>query len=184
MSQPARKRCAAEAECQQPSKSKRRRSRSTSESNSARADAPPPAARVPLPPPSAHDLDQMNYHIGLQEFGTQLQHAANAIFPGDQISRYTQVDVILLCWEDEDPNLPVSLEIEELADVFAKLYGFNVEKWSIPSEDCHIRVQTKILQFLEHSDSAHLKIVYYGGHGRLTNHGQSAWTRRSNKPAK
>ncbi len=131
----------------------------------------------PRLPPSPSDLDRINCHIGLQYFGNELQKAANAIFPGDQLSRYTKVDVILLSWEDEDPKLPVSLEIKELAEIFDQLYQYNVTQWLIPSDDCHNRLQTKILQFLNGSDPRHLKIVYYAGHGKLTNHGQPAWTR-------
>lgn len=92
------------------------------------------------------------------------------IFPGDQISRYTKVDVILLSWADEDPKLPVSLEIDQLAETFISYYGYGVEIWLIPAEDSHNKVQAKILQFLDGSDTSHLKVVYYAGHGRLTNH--------------
>ena len=85
--------------------------------------------------------------------------------------------MILLSWEDEDPRLPVSLEIRELADTFTQSYGFNVEEWLIPAEDCHNALQARILQFLGGNNPKHLKIVYYGGHGKLTNHGTPAWTR-------
>ena len=128
-------------------------------------------------PLSGHDLDKLNYHVYLEDFGSQLQRAANAIFPGDQISRYSEVHVILLSWEDEDPKLPVSLEIKALADVFSDLYGFEVEQWLIPSDNSHNRLQKKILKFLGDDDAGHLKIVYYAGHGKLTNHGTPAWTR-------
>ncbi|PMD44771.1 hypothetical protein L207DRAFT_286342 [Hyaloscypha variabilis F] len=140
----------------------------------------PPRKR---PPPTGHELDRINDHITLEHFGTRLQKAVNTIFPGDgkKGSRYTRVDVLLLSWEDEDPKLPVSLEVDELASTFAGLYGYNVEKWSIPSDECHIRLQGKVLRFLGNNDSAHLKIVYYAGHGRLTNHGQPAWTSLQNK---
>jgi hypothetical protein len=130
--------------------------------------------RTPL---SGHELDRLNYHVYLQDFGFQLQRAANAIFPGDQISRYTSVHVILLSWEDEDPQLPVSLEINALADVFSTLYRFEVEQWLIPSDNSHNKLQKKILQFLGDDNVSHLKIVYYAGHGKLTNHGTPAWTR-------
>jgi hypothetical protein len=129
------------------------------------------------PPLSGHDLDKFNHHVCLQDFGSRLQRAANAIFPGDQISRYTEVHVILLSWEDEDPNLPVSLEIETLADVFSNLYGFEVEQWLIPSDNSHNKLNKKILNFLGDDDASHLKIVFYAGHGKLTNHGTPAWTR-------
>jgi hypothetical protein len=131
----------------------------------------------PHPPPSANDLDRLRYHIDLRDLGSVIQKAANAIFPGNQVSRYAKVDVILLSWEDEDPNLPVSVEITELASVFTNLYEYQVEQWLIPSDNSHNRLQAKILDFLGSGNPEHLKIVYYAGHGKLTNHGQPAWTR-------
>ena len=148
---------------------KRRRSRSA-----------PPSPRPDMdfsPPPSAYALDRLHYHVALQDFGSFLQKAANAIFPGDQLSRYSKVDVLLLSWNDEDPNLPVSIEIEELSRVFRNLYGYNVEKWLIPAEDCHNMLQGKILEWLGKNEESVLKIVYYAGHGKVTNHKQLAWTR-------
>lgn len=85
--------------------------------------------------------------------------------------------MIILSWKDEDPHLPVSLEIKELSKTLADMYNYNVEEWLIPADDSHNKLQTKVLQFLGDSDPRHLKIVYYAGHGKLTNHGQPAWTR-------
>jgi hypothetical protein len=136
-----------------------------------------PQHSVLLIPPTASDIDRIHHHIGLQMFGCELQKAANAIFPGDQISRYTKVDVILLSWEDEDPNLPVSREIKELAKIFSDLYAYDVEEWLIPADDSHNRLQKRILDFLGRSDPRHLKIVYYAGHGGLSNRGLPIWTR-------
>jgi hypothetical protein len=127
--------------------------------------------------PSGHDLDRLSYHVRLQDFGDKLQKAANAVFPGVPSSRYKQVDVLLLSWEDEDPELPIALEKRELFDTFAKIYGFYVEEWLIPAESSHNRLQVKILQFLWNSDPNHLKIVYYAGHGKVTGQGKLVWTR-------
>jgi len=127
---------------------------------------------------SGYDLDRLNYHVRLQDFAVELQKAANAVFPGSQTSRYRKVDVILLSWEDEDPDLPISSEIRELADTFANLYGYQVEEFLIPAEDdSHNKLQVKILQFLWHSDPTHLKIVYYAGHAKLASNGQPLLTR-------
>ena len=127
---------------------------------------------------SGYDLDRLSYHVRLQDFAVDLQKAANAAFPGGQTSRYTKVDVILISWEDEDPNLPVSSEIRELADTFANLYGYQVEEWLIPAEDdSHNKLQVKILQFLWASNPTHLKIVYYAGHSKLGSNGHPILTR-------
>ena len=128
-------------------------------------------------PPSGYELDRLNEHLDLQAFGTGLQNAANAVFSGDRRSRYTHVSALLLSWEDEDPQLPVSLEIRDLKGVFVDLYGFEVEEWRIPTLNSHMELNLRILNFLKDSTSKHLKIVYYAGHGKLSNHGQSLWTR-------
>src|ERR1700691_2630809 len=62
------------------------------------------------PPPTPHDIDRWSKHISLQDFGEGLQIAARALFPNEMKSRYTSVTVLVLSWQDEDPNLPVSLE--------------------------------------------------------------------------
>lgn len=129
------------------------------------------------PPPSGYDLDRLRYHIDLQDFGKSLQNAANAVFSNDRRSKYHQTSVLMLSWADEDPDLPVSLEICALRDVFVNLYSFGVEEWQIPAIDSHMELNLKILQFLKDSSPKHLKIVYYAGHGRLSNHGQVLWTR-------
>ncbi|KAF8854102.1 hypothetical protein BDZ45DRAFT_597553 [Acephala macrosclerotiorum] len=134
-------------------------------------------------PPSFYDIDQLNYHIDLQEFGKGLQVAVNAVFSGTghRRFRYSRVSAILLSWEDEDPSLPVSLEIAALREVFINLYGFEVEEWKIPDVNSHTALNLKILQFLGDSDTKHLKIVYYAGHGRLSNHGQAIWTSKCDR---
>ena len=62
------------------------------------------------PPATLSDIDRWQHHISLQSFGDGLQAAANAVFPNVSNSRYSKVSVLMLCWEDEDPGLPVSLE--------------------------------------------------------------------------
>jgi hypothetical protein len=112
--------------------------------------------------------------------GEKLQKAANAAYPNGNRSRYTAVYVLLLCWEDEDPRLPVSMEVNELEELFCDAYHFeDVEVWKIPSDGSHKRLNRKVLDFVElGGDSKHdLKIVYYGGHGMLSCNRQSSWAR-------
>jgi hypothetical protein len=131
------------------------------------------------PPLRANEIDRWNCHTSLQEFGTQLQTAANAIFPNIGTSRYRNVYVLMLKWKNEDPMLPVSLEISKLHDVFQDMYHFNTESWDIPDEDCHAEVNQKILDFkkLGGNSKDDLKIVYYAGHGKLTRNRLLSWTR-------
>jgi hypothetical protein len=131
------------------------------------------------PPPTLDEIDRWAAHIGLQEFAEGLQAAAKAVFPNETGSRYTKVFVLILCWKDEDPNLPVSIEISRLFDVFKDTYHFETEIWQIPDEDCHSIVNEKILEFnkLGGKRKDHLKIVYYAGHAKLTSNRLLAWTR-------
>lgn len=130
-------------------------------------------------PPTSHELDQLQYHISLQDIGEKLQKAAAAAFPNINRSKYSQVHVLLLCWEDEDPDLPVSIEVDELSEVFERHYHFDVEVWKIPSEGSHKKLNQKVLDFVELGGDSkdHLKIVYYGGHGKLAHSRQSCWVR-------
>lgn len=131
------------------------------------------------PIPTSRDLDQLQYHISLQDIAKKLQQAADAAYPNDKRMRYSEVYVLLLYWEDEDPKLPVSIEVEELRVVFENIYNFEVEVWKIPSEGSHKKLNRKILDFVELGDDSneHLKIVYYGGHGMLAHNRQSSWAR-------
>ena len=89
------------------------------------------------------------------------------------------MSVLLLSWEDEDPKLPVSLEIKQLDNVFKNLYGFETETWEIPNQNCHGLLNRKILDFVmtEDDPADHLFIVYYGGHAKLTKDRLLSWTR-------
>jgi len=131
------------------------------------------------PPPTPHDIDRWGKHTSLQEFGEGLQSAARALFPNETKSRYTSVTVLVLSWQDEDPNLPVSLEISRLVDVFKNIYHFDVDEWKIPNQNSHWAVNQKIMTFVAPgpNDKEHLKIVYYAGHARLTKTRLLEWTR-------
>jgi hypothetical protein len=143
------------------------------------SDQPYMGSPMSTPPPRADDIDRWQCHTSLRRFGTQLQMAANAIFPNVATSRYRDVYVLMLKWKDEDPRLPVSQEISKLHDVFQDVYHFNTESWDIPDEDCHAEVNQKILDFkkLGGNSKDDLKIVYYAGHGKLTRNRLLSWTR-------
>jgi hypothetical protein len=141
----------------------------------------PPYINSPMstPPPRADEIDRWQCHTSLQQFGAQLQLAANAIFPNTATSRYKNVYVLMLKWKDEDPKLPVSQEISKLHDVFQNVYHFETENWDIPDRDCHAEVNQKILDFkkLGGNTKDDLKIIYYAGHGKLTRNLLLSWTR-------
>jgi hypothetical protein len=131
------------------------------------------------PPPRADEIDRWQCHTSLQQFGAQLQAAANAIFPNIQTTRYKHVYVLMLKWNDEDPKLPVSYEVSKLHDIFKIVYHFETEIWDIPDQDCHGVVNQKILDFknLGGNSKDDLKIIYYAGHGKLTRNRTLSWTR-------
>ncbi|RDW58140.1 hypothetical protein BP6252_13551 [Coleophoma cylindrospora] len=130
------------------------------------------------PPPSHDELDRLLFHIPLEDFGKRLQLAAEAVFPNNTESRYESVYVLLLCWEDGDPKLPVEQELEDLKHVFDEGYHFQTETWKIPSKNSHRALSKKITEFVEIEDDSRdcLKIVYYGGHGFLSPSRQLMWS--------
>ncbi|KAK0108101.1 hypothetical protein ONS95_002922 [Cadophora gregata] len=130
------------------------------------------------PPPTFSDLDRWRYHIDFQKFSSDLQAAANAVFPNDTKSRYTKVSVLMLSWENEDPNLPVSQEIDKLYNVFRNLYQYETDRWTIPDDNCHYKLTEKIMDYVKPAEDSktHLKIVYYAGHARLTETRLLVWT--------
>ena len=131
------------------------------------------------PPPTPREIDHWNYHVSLQQFAKDLQVAAKAVFPNETRSRYSNVSVLMLSWEEEDPQLPVSYEIDKLYGVFQNVYRFETEHWKIPNNNCHYRLTEKVMEFVSPTDDIdhHLKIVYYAGHARLMETRSLAWTR-------
>ncbi|KAF7928944.1 uncharacterized protein EAE97_009786 [Botrytis byssoidea] len=128
-----------------------------------------------------HDLSQLQYHVTLHDFGERVQKAANAAYPSDQKTKYARVYALLVLWEDEDLQLPVSLEVHELGIVLASIYKYEVQIYRIPCGGSHKKLNQKILDFVELDEDSKedLKIVYYGGHGMLAQNRQPCWVSRS-----
>jgi hypothetical protein len=147
--------------------------------NDEQGDEPYTSSPNSTPPPRSDEIDRWQCHTSLQHFGSQLQAAANAIFPNTTTSRYKHVYVLMLKWNDEDPQLPVSYEVSKLHDVFQNVFNFETESWDIPEQDCHGVVNQKILDFknLGGNSKDDLKIIYYAGHGKLTRNRTLSWTR-------
>jgi hypothetical protein len=142
-------------------------------------DATQNSSRSTTPPPPASNFDKWLFHTRFEMFASDLHEAAKAVFPNTASARYRNVYVLMFKWEDEDPNLPVWLEIRRLFDVFTKLYHFQTEIWDIKDLDCHVEVNQKILDFtrLGGDSKEDLKVVYYAGHGKLTKNRLLSWTR-------
>ncbi len=109
-----------------------------------------------------HDTSCTDFHLkDLNKFGHCLEEAANAAFP-NRLSRYREVHVLLLSWEDD--NLGVITEVLELHGVFQQTYLYGVEEWRIPSDHSYKALRKQISSFLDaFEDKEHLLIVYYGG---------------------
>ncbi|KAH6719008.1 hypothetical protein BKA61DRAFT_429076, partial [Leptodontidium sp. MPI-SDFR-AT-0119] len=127
-------------------------------------------------------------HHRMREIAARIQDGANRSFPNDLSSRYRydKVYALLICWADEDPRLPVSIELNDLSRLFSDEFGFQAETWQIPTDNCHNELSHKVLDFIGIGDDNRndLKIVYYGGHGILTKGRQLAWTNIPNKAEK
>ena len=126
--------------------------------------------------PITHDLSREGCHVkDVETFGKILTNAALNAFPNKQKpTRYKQVHALLLWWVAD--RLGVQSEIQELQDVFSRLYRFNTEEWQIPSDRAHNALALRLMQFLEHEHEDHLLIVYYGGHGGMNDDRQCMWS--------
>jgi hypothetical protein len=142
-------------------------------------DRNPPSTNTSITPPRADEIDRWQRHTTLDRFRQSLQHAANSAFPNNTQSRYANVYVLMIRWEEEDPNLPVSLELEDLRLVFEDIYHYEVEIFLIPRQRSHAKVSKRINDFIDINDDYKddLKIVYYAGHSSLSKTKDLVWSR-------
>ncbi|KAI4286207.1 MAG: hypothetical protein L6R38_000103 [Xanthoria sp. 2 TBL-2021] len=122
-----------------------------------------------------HDISLVGSHVkDLAEWARILTQTISAAHPRAGGSRYTDVKVLLLSWEDDD--LGVATEISELDDVFRYVYGYTTDQWKIPSTQSHIALVRRILDLLADSASRDkLLIVYYGGHAYMNDQRNCVW---------
>jgi hypothetical protein len=140
----------------------------------------PPSSNTSFsPPPRPEEITRMQKHMSMQDFGKDLQKAANCIFPNDHQSRYSNVYVLMFMWEIEDCELPVHFEVAKLRRVFEDMYHYNVEVFQIPENRSHSKVSAKINGFVSINDDSveDLKIVYYAGHSKLSKTKDVVWAR-------
>jgi hypothetical protein len=88
------------------------------------------------------------------------------------------VYVLLICWETQDPKLPVECEIRGLRKVLENVYKYDVEEFRIPDSGSHAEVSEKINSFVKVGGNSNndLKIVYYAGHSRLSRTKELVWS--------
>ncbi|KAH7407907.1 hypothetical protein BKA64DRAFT_706308 [Cadophora sp. MPI-SDFR-AT-0126] len=150
-------------------------SRSPSESLSDNSVQPEssPASSISAP---THDTSRTKYHINeLSTFAQRLEEAATKIFPNKGRSRYKDVQVLLLRWEQD--TMGVQYELDDLAAAFAESYGFKTETWLIPSAQPHLALMGKAFKMVQDFGTKdNLLIVYYAGHGGMNSSRQPLWT--------
>ncbi|KAF4451893.1 hypothetical protein F53441_5212 [Fusarium austroafricanum] len=106
--------------------------------------------------------------------------SAKRAFPNSAYSRYSEVQVLLIRWDEDE--LEVEWELNELRRVFNDLYGFTTDKFLIPTQNSHRKLNHKALSFVEeHENEDTLLIVYYGGHGVINKARQSTWSCKGDK---
>jgi hypothetical protein len=112
----------------------------------------------------------------IQKFAEDLNKAVSAAWPKRSASRYSAVNVLMLRWEtDKDPI--VDGEMSKLAEVFSRLYCFNVDTFLIPPEKPQRMLTMRIMRFLEDDNPDTLQIVYYNGHSFLSANRETIWSR-------
>lgn len=124
-----------------------------------------------------HDISLIDYHVeDVETLGKVLNDAAAAAFPRSGSSRYSDVYVLFLSWEDDD--LGVEREIHGLEAVFRDIYRYRVGRWKIPRTRSHNALVHQIIQALgDFESNDKLFITYYGGHGFMNDDRQCVWLR-------
>ncbi|KAL8661088.1 MAG: hypothetical protein Q9202_005902 [Teloschistes flavicans] len=122
-----------------------------------------------------HDISLIDYHVtDVETLGKVLNNAVAAACPKSGGTRYQDVYVLLLSWEDDD--LGVDAEIDELEDVFRNIYSYQTGRWKIPSSMSHNALVFRLMQCLRNFESSDkLFITYYGGHGYMNDDRQCVW---------
>ncbi|KAI9650691.1 hypothetical protein NHQ30_000713 [Ciborinia camelliae] len=132
-------------------------------------------------PPSSistntHDISRSRYHMKeLETFAVRVEEAAARAFPNRGRSRYAEVLVVLIRWEESD--IDAQPEFNALRSMFEICYGFTTDTWSIPSTHSHNKLMLQAINYIEkHGTEDNLIIIYYGGHAIMNNSRQTTWS--------
>lgn len=91
-----------------------------------------------------------------------------------QQNDYDAVDVLFLSWKDGDTRMHEQLV--KLKDVFKDIYNYDIEEWLIPSQNPYSSLNQYLLDYKAHHDGPRkLLILYYAGHGSLTQDQDLIW---------
>ena len=96
----------------------------------------------------------------------QVDSSGRRWLQGWPLSKYLDVRVLLVQWEDE--NLGVDEEVKNLEAVFSsnypKGYNFYTQRYSIPDDDSEDQLARRLLDFRKGASENDLLILYYAGH--------------------
>lgn len=119
----------------------------------------------------------------IESIKSDLEGSVSQILSSPHRSRYTSVCVLLINWQDEE-DAAARAAVDELSDVLSNIYHFSLEAVKIPSsesESCKnswMWLARQVHDFTERNDTRDvLKIVYYGGHSFLDEHGHMVLAR-------
>ena len=101
-----------------------------------------------------------------EEIREPVDSASRRWYKGWPLSKYRNVQVLLVQWEDED--LGVDDEVAKLNAVFSsthpKGYNYHTQRYSIPNEEPEDRLTVRLLDFRRGATEEDLLILYYAGH--------------------
>ncbi|CAD6448094.1 88532b95-296d-43b4-9bfb-982be07c9793 [Sclerotinia trifoliorum] len=125
---------------------------------------------------NTHDISRARYHMKeLETFAVRVEEAAARAFPNRGRSRYAEVLVVLIKWEESD--IDAQPEFNALRTMFEICYGFTTDTWSIPSTHSHNKLMLQAMNYIEkHGTEDNLIIIYYGGHATINNSRQATWS--------
>ncbi|CAN9166386.1 unnamed protein product [Alternaria sp. RS040] len=79
---------------------------------------------------------------------------------------YRNVHVLVIKWQDAIDQLDVRQEVDDLANVFRKIFNYEVTELQLKEKNPQVQLEAEILRWVyEHDDPNNLLIVYYAGHG-------------------
>lgn len=128
--------------------------------------------------PRFADFDRWQAQTGLKSFGEGLKSAARAIFPSRIRKPYSNVYVLMLCWDEEGKD-SIPADVTRLSGLLEDVFQYDVNLWTIPSENSQDKVIEKVTEFINLGKDSKddLKIVYYLGDASLNKERRSVWTR-------
>lgn len=126
-----------------------------------------PPLQQPGPKPR-NAYGRMNPMENLEKFAQEVSAIINKRLPSYD-KPYRQVSVLAFHWGNNDIGV-APLEAE-LLDVFQKIYGFNVESFTIPATFAGLRIlDKKFCDFREKWDAEDALTIYiYSGHAEEAN---------------